>query len=105
LGTSSNIHIEDIPKKELDGKKGKIHTKRDLCMVLTFAILGYHGAVKTTTGNLDWPLSEERFHKSRRVAVAFGSVSQPSKFALHAKREGLEENQERLKEMLFHSTR
>ena len=73
-------------------------------MVLTFAILGYHGAVKTTTGNLDWPLSEERFHKSWRVAVAFGSVSQPSKFSLHAKWEELEESQERFKEMPFHST-
>jgi len=64
----------------LDGKKEKI--KRYVKNVLTFAILGYHGAVKAPTGNLDRPFAQERFDKTRRVAVAFGSMAQPSKFSL-----------------------
>ena len=49
---------------------------------LTFAILGYNCTVKSPAGNLDWPFAKKRFHETRRVAIAFIIVAQPSKFTL-----------------------
>jgi hypothetical protein len=50
--------------------------------LLTFAILGYHGAVETPTRYLDRPFAQESFDEAQRVAVVFGTMAQPSKFAL-----------------------
>ena len=44
-------------------------------------IFGNNGRVKSTARNLSWLFPQERFHKSRRVAITFRVMPKPTKLA------------------------